>query len=258
MHTDQASSYQAASYQAPGGLLQGRIILVTGAGAGIGKAAALGFARLGATLILLGRTVEKLEQVYDQIEQEGCPQPAIIPLNLETATIADYQKIASTLEQEFGRLDGLLLNAAILGDMRPLEFFPMDTFEKVMKVNVNAQFLLVRTLMPLLRLSDQGSIIFTTSSVGRQGRANWGAYAISKFAVEGMMQTLADETRNTSQLKVNCINPGATRTRMRANAYPGEDPATLCLPEAILNLYFYLMGPDSAGVTGQSLDAQPK
>ncbi|MFZ5602551.1 MAG: YciK family oxidoreductase, partial [Pseudomonadota bacterium] len=225
MHTNQASSYQA-----PGGLLQGRIILVTGAGDGIGRAAALGFARLGATLILLGKTVEKLEQVYDQIEQEGGPQPAIIPLNLETATIADYQKIASTLEQEFGRLDGLLLNAAILGDMRPLEFFPMDTFEKVMKVNVNAQFLLVRTLMPLLRLSDQGSIIFTTSSVGRQGRANWGAYAISKFAVEGMMQTLADETRNTSQLKVNCINPGATRTRMRANAYPGEDPATLCPP----------------------------
>lgn len=246
------------TYQAPAELLQGRIILVTGAGDGIGKAAALGFARLGATLILLGKTVEKLEQVYDQIEQEGGPQPAIIPLNLETATIADYQKIASTLEQEFGRLDGLLLNAAILGDMRPLEFFPMDTFEKVMKVNVNAQFLLVRTLMPLLRLSDQGSIIFTTSSVGRQGRANWGAYAISKFAVEGMMQTLADETRNTSTLKVNCINPGATRTRMRANAYPGEDPATLCLPEAILNLYFYLMGQDSAGVTGQSLDAQPK
>ena len=152
MHTDHASSYQIPTYKVPGELLKDRIILVTGAGDGIGKAAALGFARLGATLILLGKTVEKLEQVYDQIEQEGGPQPAIIPLNLETATIADYQKIASTLEQEFCRLDGLLLNAAILGDMRPLEFFPMDTFEKVMKVNVNAQFLLVRTLMPLVRV----------------------------------------------------------------------------------------------------------
>lgn len=246
------------TYQAPADLLRDRIILVTGAGDGIGRAAALGFARLGATVILLGKTVEKLEQVYDQIEQEGGSQPAIIPLNLETATLADYQQIATTVEQEFGRLDGLLLNAAILGDMRPLEYFPTDVFEKVMKVNVNAQFLLVRTLMPLLRLSDQGSIIFTTSSVGRKGRANWGAYGISKFAVEGMMQTLADETRNTSNLKVNCINPGATRTRMRANAYPGEDPATLPSPEAILNLYCYLMGKDSAGVTGQSLDAQPK
>lgn len=245
------------TYQAPTGLLQNRILLVTGAGDGIGRAAALGFARLGATVILLGKTLSKLEAVYDQIEQEGGPRPAIIPLNLETATASDYTQLANTLEEEFGRLDGLLLNAAILGDMRPLEYFPADAFEKVMKVNVTAPFLLVRNLMPLLRLSDQGSIIFTTSSVGRKGRANWGAYGISKFAVEGMMQTLADETRNTSAIKVNCINPGATRTRMRANAYPGEDPATVCPPEAILGLYFYLMGKDSAGVTGQSLDAQP-
>lgn len=245
------------TYQAPTGLLQNRILLVTGAGDGIGRAAALGFARLGATVILLGKTLSKLEAVYDQIEQEGGPRPAIIPLNLETATASDYTQLANTLEEEFGRLDGLLLNAAILGDMRPLEYFPADVFEKVMKVNVTAPFLLVRNLMPLLRLSDQGSIIFTTSSVGRKGRANWGAYGISKFAVEGMMQTLADETRNTSAIKVNCINPGATRTRMRANAYPGEDPATVCPPEAILGLYFYLMGKDSAGVTGQSLDAQP-
>lgn len=245
-------------YHAPADLLKDRVILVTGAGDGIGKAAALAFARLGASLILLGKTVEKLEQVYDQIEREGGAQPAIVPLNLETASALEYRNIANSLSQEFGRLDGLLLNAAILGDMRPLEFYPVDLFEKVMKVNVNAQFLLVRHLMPLLRQSDQGSIIFTTSSVGRVGRANWGAYAISKFATEGMMQTLADETRNTSAIKVNCINPGATRTRMRANAYPAEDPASVCPPEAVLNLYCYLMGKDSAGVTGQSLDAQPK
>lgn len=246
------------AYQAPDGLLKDRIILVTGAGDGIGKAAALGFARLGATLILLGKTVEKLEQVYDQIEQAGGPQPAIVPFNLETASLLEYRNLADSMEQEFGRLDGLLLNAAVLGDLRPLEFYPMELFEKVMKVNVNAQFLLVRHLMPLLRQSDQGSIVFTTSSVGRKGRANWGAYGISKFAVEGMMQTLADEIRNTSQIKVNCINPGATRTKMRASAYPAEEPATVCPPEAILNLYFYLMGKDSAGVTGQSLDAQPR
>lgn len=245
-------------YHAPADLLKDRIILVTGAGDGIGKAAALGFARLGATIILLGRTVEKLEQVYDQIEQEGGNQPAIVPLNLETASPLEYRNIADNINQEFGRLDGLLLNAAILGDLRPLEFYPEELFDKVMKVNVNAQFLLIRYLMPLLRQSDQGSIIFTTSSVGRVGRANWGAYAVSKFAVEGMMQTLADETCNTSSIKVNCINPGATRTRMRASAYPAEEPATVCPPEAILNLYFYLMGKDSAGVTGQSLDAQSK
>lgn len=246
------------TYNAPADLLKDRVILVTGAGDGIGKAAALGYARLGATVILLGRTVDKLEQVYDQIEQEGGNQPAIVPLNLETASPLEYRNLADTIGKEFGRLDGLLLNAAILGDLRPLEFYPEELFEKVMKTNVNAQFMLVRFLMPLLRESDQGSIVFTTSSVGRVGRANWGAYAVSKFAVEGMMQTLADETCNNSNIKVNCINPGATRTRMRASAYPAEEPATVCPPEAILNLYVYLMGRDSAGVTGQSLDAQPK
>lgn len=246
------------NYQAPQNLLQGRVILVTGAGDGIGKAAALSYARLGATVILLGKTVEKLEQVYDQIEAEGGNQPAIVPLNLESASHVEYEQIAQTIEEEFGRLDGLLLNAAILGELRPLEYYPMNLFDKVMQVNVNAQFVLVRTLMPLLRQSEQGSIIFTTSSVGRTGRANWGAYAISKFAIEGMMQTLADELENTSNIKVNCINPGATRTRMRASAYPAEEPASICPPNTIMGLYHYLMGPESKGVTGQSLDAQPK
>jgi len=245
-------------YQAPANLLQDRVILVTGAGDGIGRAAALSFARLGATIILLGRNVDKLEKVYDKIESMGAPQPAIVPLNLESATTLEYQQIAETIENEFGKLDGLLLNAAILGDMRPLEYYPVDQFGKVMSVNVNAQFMLVRTLMPLLRQADQGSIIFTTSSVGRKGRANWGAYAISKFAVEGMMQTLADELENTSTIKVNCINPGATRTNMRSSAYPAEDPATVTAPEDIMNLYNFLMGPDSAGISGQSLDAQPR
>ena len=245
-------------YQAPDNLLQDKVILVTGAGDGIGKAAALSFARLGATVVLLGRTVEKLEQVYDQIEAEGGRQPAIVPLNLESASHVEYKQIAETIEQEFGRLDGLLLNAAILGDIRPLEFYPMVLFEKVMQTNVNAQFMLIRTLLPQLRQSEQGSIIFTTSSVGRIGRANWGAYAVSKFAIEGMMQTLADELKDTSNVKVNCINPGATRTQMRASAYPAEEPASVCPPEAIMPLYNFLMGADSAGVTGQSLDAQQK
>jgi len=181
-----------------------------------------------------------------------------VPLNLESASHLEYQQIAENIEAEFGRLDGLLLNAAVLGELRPLEFYPMDLFEQVMKVNVNAQFMLVRNLVPMLRQSNDASVIFTTSSVGRQGRANWGAYAISKFAVEGMMQTLADELQDSSKIRVNCINPGATRTRMRAAAYPAEEPATVCPPEAIMPLYNFLMGPDSKGISGQSLDAQPK
>ncbi len=245
-------------YQAPADLLQDKVILVTGAGDGIGRAAALSYAKLGATVALLGRSVDKLEKVYDQIEQEGGKQPAIIPLNLESASSVEYSQIMQSIEQEFGRLDGLLLNAAILGDLRPLEHYPMDLFEKVMQVNVNAQFLLIRTLVPLLRAAQSGSIILTTSSVGRIGRANWGAYAVSKFAIEGLMQTLADELENTSNIRVNCINPGATRTNMRANAYPAEDPATLKTPEEIMGLYHFLMGADSQAINGQSLDAQPK
>lgn len=245
-------------YQAPEGLLEDKVILVTGAGDGIGKTAALTYARLGATVILLGRTSEKLEAVYDQIEQEGGAQPAIVPLNLETATPLEYEQLAQQIQKTFGRLDGLLLNAAVLGDITPLEYYKVETFERVMKINVNAQFVLVKTLLPLLRQSDSGSIIFTTSSVGRKGRANWGAYAISKFAVEGMMQTLADELENTASVRANCINPGATRTRMRASAYPAEEPAKVCPPEDIMWLYTYLMGKDSEGVSGQSLDAQPR
>ena len=245
-------------YQAPDGLLQDKIILVTGAGDGIGKTAALTFARLGATIILLGRTPDKLEAVYDQIEQEGGAQPAIVPLNLETASPLEYEQLAQQINETFGRLDGLLLNAAVLGDITPLEFYKIEQFDKVMKINVNSQFVLVKTLLPLLKQSEAGSIVFTTSSVGRHGRANWGAYAISKFAVEGMMQTLADELENTTSIRANCINPGATRTAMRASAYPAEEPANVCPPENIMWLYTYLMGKDSIGVSGQSLDAQPK
>lgn len=246
------------NYQAPDGLLTDKVILVTGAGDGIGKAAALTYAKLGATIILLGRTAEKLEAVYDQIEAEGGAQPAIVPLNLESATEAEYQQVAEQIEETFGRLDGLLLNAALLGDIRPLEFYKYETFESVMKVNVNSQFIMIKTLLPLLKKSEAGSIVMTTSSVGRKGRANWGAYAISKFATEGMMQTLADELENTSSIRVNCINPGATRTSMRSSAYPAEEPATVCPPEDIMGLYTYLMGKDSLEVSGESLDAQPK
>lgn len=245
-------------YQAPEGLLNDKIILVTGAGDGIGKTAALTYAALGATVVLLGKTAEKLEAVYDEIESKGGAQPALVPINLESATEAEYQQLAEQIEETFGRLDGLLLNASLLGDLTPIEFYKAATFESVMKVNVTSQFLLTKIMLPLLKNADAGSIVFTTSSVGRKGRANWGAYSISKFATEGMMQTLADELDTTSSVRVNCINPGATRTNMRATAYPAEEPAKVCPPENIMGLYTYLMGKDSVGTTGQTLDAQPK
>ena len=244
------------AYNAPENLLQDRIILVTGAGAGIGRAAARAYAAQGATVILVGRTLEKLEQVYDEIEAAGHPQPAIVPLNLESATEHEYLELANTLEQEFGHLDGLLHNASLLGLRTPIESYDPAVWNQVMQVNVNAGFMLTQTLIPLLNQSNDASIVFTTSSVGRRGRAFWGAYSVSKFATEGLAQVLADELENTTSIRVNCINPGATRTQMRTRAYPAENPETNPAPEDIMPLYLYLMGADSKDVNGQSLDAQ--
>jgi len=243
-------------YTARPDLLKDRVILVTGAGRGIGAAAARCFAAHGATVLLLGKTEENLNQVYDQIEKAGHPQAVVIPFNLETALAHQYDELAAMVESEFGRLDGLLHNAAILGPRTPIEQLSGDNFMRVMQVNVNAEFMLTSAMLPLLKLSEDASVVFTSSGVGRKGRAYWGAYAVSKFANEGLMQVLADELEGTSQARANSINPGATRTRMRAQAYPGENPARNPTPEEIMPVYLYLMGPDSQGVNGQALDAQ--
>ena len=243
-------------YQPPENLLQGRVILITGAGDGIGKAAAKSYAAHGATVILVGRTLEKLEQVYDEIEAAGYPQPALVPLNLESAQEHDYIELANTLEQEFGKLDGILHNAGLLGVRTPLESYDPVIWQQVMQVNLNAPFMLTQILSPLLEASDNASVIFTSSGVGRKGRAYWGAYSVSKFATEGMMQIWADEIDNVSNIRANCINPGATRTQMRASAFPGENPANNPTPEEIMPVYLYLMGKDSLDINGQSLDAQ--
>ena len=244
------------AYNAPTDLLKDRIILVTGAGEGIGREAAKHYAAHGATVILLGRTQEKLEAVYDEIEAAGHPQAAIVPMNLEVATEHDYIELCNTLHQEFGRLDGILHNAGILGVRTPIDNYDPVIWHQVMQVNLNAPFMLTQTLMPLLQASEDASIIFTSSGVGRTGKAYWGAYAVSKFGTEGLMQVLADELENTANIRVNAINPGGTRTNMRAYAYPGENPETLPTPADIMPVYLYLMGPDSKDTQGQSLDAQ--
>lgn len=246
----------AKDYQAPQDLLKDRIILVTGAGDGIGAAAAKAFAAHGATVILLGRTTRKLENVYDEIEAAGHPQAAIYPMNLEGAALKDYEDMAMTIEKEFGRLDGLLHNASILGSLTPMGQYDLELWGKVMQVNLNAPFVMTQTLLDLLKKSQDASVVFTSSGVGRQGRAYWGAYGISKAACENMMQTWADELETNTSVRMNSINPGAVRTSMRARAYPGEDPNSLPTPDAIMAAYLYLMGPDSQALTGQQLDAQ--
>ena len=236
--------------------LKDQVILVTGAGDGIGKAAALDFARAGAHLVLVGRSQSKLEAVYDQIEEETETQPIILPLDLADLTLENARELAYGIEQNYGRLDGVLLNASLLGAKMSIAQYPADTWDKVMQVNVNSSFYLTQALLPLLQAAEYGRLIYTTSSVGRQGRAYWGAYAVSKFATEGLMETLADEIKNISSVRTHCINPGGTRTAMRAMAYPGEDPASVPAPEEHMPLYRYLMSRFSQELHGLSIDAR--
>ena len=246
----------ADNYQPRRDLLRDKTILVTGAGDGIGRAAALSYASHGATVILLGRTAAKLESVYDEIEKAGGAQPAILELDLATATEENFINLAGSLGGVFDHLDGILHNASILGERRPIESAGYASWLEVMQVNVNAQFLLTRHLLPALQAAPMASIIFTSSGVGRTGKAYWGAYAVSKFATEGFMQVLASELENTSKVRANSLNPGATNTSMRRTAYPAERPTDNPSPEALMNTYLFLMGDDSAGVTGKTFDAQ--
>lgn len=243
-------------YDAAPQLLRERVILVTGAGAGIGRALARTAAGLGATVILHGRTVSKLESLYDEICAAGHPEPSIFPLNLERAAGEDYDRLSGAIEEQWGRLDGLVQNAGILGSRTPIEHHDVAEWQRVLHVNLTAPFILCRCLLPLLLQSSDASVVFTSSGVGRRGKAYWGAYAVSKFGVEGLSQVLADELENKPQIRVNVVNPGATRTALRAAAYPAEDPARLKTPEEILGVYLYLLGPESRGVTGRSFDAQ--
>jgi len=237
-------------------LLAGKTILVTGAGDGIGRAAALSYASHGATVVLLGRTVTKLESVYDEIETAGGPQAAIFPMDLAVAGNEQSAELATAMTDTFGALDGLLHNASVLGERRPIESATYAGWQEVMQVNVNAQFLLTRHLLPLLQAAPSASIVFTSSGVGRKGRAFWGAYAVSKFATEGFMQVLADELENTCEVRVNSLNPGATNTAMRRTAYPSETPTDNPEPAAIMAAYLYLMGDDSKRVNGQALSVR--
>ncbi len=243
-------------YQPANNLLQQRIIMVTGAGDGIGREAALTYARYGASLLLLGRTAAKLAAVRQQIADEGGSAARVIPLDLLQATPQDYRRLVECLQRDIPRLDGLLNNAGLLGDIVPMARQSADSWRQVMEVNVNATFFLTQAMLPLLLKAYRPSLIFSSSSVGRRGRANWGVYAVSKFATEGMMQVLADEYP-AATLRVNCINPGGARTAMRKNAFPGEDAEKLKTPADIMPIYLYLMGDDSHRKTGNSFDAQP-
>ncbi|MGB5326000.1 MAG: YciK family oxidoreductase [Pseudomonadales bacterium] len=247
-----------SSYQPKPELLTNKTILVTGAGDGIGRAAAMAYAKHGATVILLGRTESKLGEVYDAIEQAGLPQAAVAPFDLASTDEAAYRDLAAQLQEHFGSLHGLLHNAGELGQLKPLAQYAGADFRRLLDTNLLSNFLLTKSLMPMLEAAAYASVIFTSSSVGRKGRAYWGAYAVSKFGVEGLMQVWADELANTSNIRMNSLNPGGTRTAMRRRAYPAEAAAACPAAEEIMGAYLYLMGDESIGVTGSALDARPR
>jgi NAD(P)-dependent dehydrogenase (short-subunit alcohol dehydrogenase family) len=244
------------NYQAPAQLLADKIILITGASEGIGRAMAKSYAAHGATVLLHGRDTERLSSLYDEILAAGGNQPAICELDLKSQNYEDYFTLQQSIGHEFGRLDGLVHNAGMLGRRSPIENTLTNDWLDVMQVNANAPFFLSKALLPLLREADSASMIFTSSGVGRKARAHWGSYAASKFALEALMQVLADELENTAEIRCNSVNPGATNTAMRRMAYPGEMATSNPEPASIMPVFLYLMGSASKNVNGQALNAQ--
>jgi NAD(P)-dependent dehydrogenase (short-subunit alcohol dehydrogenase family) len=229
--------------------LKDRIALITGASRGIGRAVALRFAQEGAQVLLLARNRKGLEEVDDQIRAGG-GKATLIPLDLADGKAVDA--LGPSLYERFGRLDVLVGNAAILGRLSPLTHIPAEHWERIFAINVTANWRLIRTLDPLLRRSDAGRAIFVTSSVARTDRAYWAPYSVSKAALEALAKTYANETSD-SAVKVNLIDPGATATGMRAEAYPGEDQATLPAPEHVAESFVNLAMPDWSE-TGQIVE----
>ena len=249
-------SFVPEDWKASSDELAGKTVLITGASRGIGEAVALSCAQHGAEVLLLGRDEAALARVYDHITDMGCPKPGIIPLDLNTRDPSLFTTLADELAGAEVMLDGLVHNASVLGERRALAQTSPESWDEVIQVNMTSVFLLTRALMPLLEAASTASVVLTSSGVGRQGKAYWGAYAVSKFATEGFMQVLADELSATSSVRVNSLNPGAVNTGMRRAAYPGEPPDTNPAPAALTDRWLYLLSDASRDLHGQALSAQ--
>ena len=239
-------------------LLDEKIVLITGSTGGIGTALSMKCAELGATVIICGRSIAKLEKLYQSIYELGLSEPLIYPADFLGTKKDDFQILTKKIEKEFGKLDGLVLNASLLGNLSSLDNYSENMLDEVMQVNFKSQFLMTQCLIPVLKKSESASVIYSSSSVGRKAKAFWGAYAISKFTTEALVQIWASEHENISKIRFNAVNPGATRTKMRAQAYPAENPRNLPTPEKVILPYIYLLSADSHCISGQSLNSQDK
>lgn len=236
--------------------LQGKVILITGASKGIGRAIALKAAEYGATVILVSKTVKKLEAVYDEIVGLGYVEPAIHPLNLANMTPDDAMTLAQSLEKMFGRCDAIIHNAGISGPITPLEHLPPHKWQEVIQLNLNVPYLITHALLPLLKQSNSASILFTSADESKQAKAYWSAYSASKFGILGLAKSLHEELENNTDIRVNCINPGKVRTALRLNAYPGLDPESFPLPETLSGYYIYLLSNDAKSIRGKEIQLQ--
>jgi NAD(P)-dependent dehydrogenase (short-subunit alcohol dehydrogenase family) len=243
-------------FAAQPGLLAGRVVLITGASGGLGRALSLECARVGASVVLAGRNLAKLEKLYDEIVAAGAPRPALAVLDLATATAVEYDALATVMMREFGKLDGLVHAAALLGDRAPLEQYDIPTWCKVLHVNLTAAFILTQVMLPALRKSADASVIFVSSGVVKKARPFWGAYAISKTGLDAVRAMWAEELEGEPNIRLNSVNPGPLRTSMRAAAYPAEDPSLLRSPHSVSGAFLYLLSGLGRAIDGEFIDAQ--
>ena len=241
------------NYSAPKDLLKDRVVLITGAGQGLGRAAALTYANYGATVILHGRKVKKLESVYDEIEAIDKAQALIYPLDFEQAEEADFAVIAQAIEQQLGRLDGILHNAAFLHGLSRLENQTVQQWRTMLQINLITPFALTKACLPLLKASPDASVIMTSSSHGHKPSAYWGGFTVAKAGIEALVKIQADEWESMPNLRINTIVPGIVNSPQRAKTHPGEIKQTIRQPEDLMATYLYLMGPDSKGMSCQTV-----
>ena len=225
--------------------MKNKVILITGANKGIGKTLSLEFSKMGVNIVLLGRNEESLDSVYDEIITTTSTKPLIIKCDLSNIDINSAKQISDEIMGVYGRLDGVVFNAAKLGKMSTIEDYEEDIWKEVFNINFHSAFIITKEILPALKAAPNGRIIFTSSGVAEVGKAFWGAYSASKFAVKGLAEILRDELDTTSNVKVFNYDPGKTRTSMRALAYPAENPQDLKEPKVLFNDYLWFFSDES-------------
>lgn len=232
--------------------LNGRVILITGAGGGLGSAVARAAAKAGAELILVGRRVKSLEKIYDAIVADGSPEPALFPLDFTKAGADDYQRLVDGITADFFRLDGIVHLAAHFDGLRPLHDFDVANWQRALHVNLTAPFAITESCMPLLRAAPDASVVFAADHVGREAKAYWGAYAVAKTGLETTVKLFASEYEHVQHLRFNAVDPGPMLTALRKKAFPNDDPDARD-PEVAVAKFLELLGPASRGISGRIL-----